>query len=73
MGGKTETWARHPALWHLIEGYALVSDIAWIGEVVHLAGLVVPFPMRVFGTEAFGEAVAWLASLPARPEPAEVR
>jgi hypothetical protein len=29
--GKTETWARHPALWHLIEGYAPVSDIAWIG------------------------------------------
>lgn len=62
--GKTESWARHPGLWREIEGYALVSDIGWIGEVVHLAGFLAPFPMRVFGDDAFDDAVAWLRSLP---------
>lgn len=61
---KTGAVARHPGLWHLVDGYALVSDITWIGEVVHLAGLVVPFPMRVFGNDALDEALAWLQSLP---------
>lgn len=59
---KAGTWMRHPGLWHEIEAYALVSDIHWVAELVHLAGLLVPFPMHVFGNDAIDEAVAWLAS-----------
>jgi alanine-alpha-ketoisovalerate/valine-pyruvate aminotransferase len=59
---KAGIWMRHPGLWHEIEGYALVSDIHWVAELVHLAGLLVPFPMRVFGNDALDEAAAWLAS-----------
>ncbi|PVZ06351.1 STAS/SEC14 domain-containing protein [Actinomycetospora cinnamomea] len=61
---KAGTWMRHPGLWHEIAGYALVSDIRWIGEVVGWAGVLVPFPIRVFAADAFDEAVAWLVSLP---------
>jgi hypothetical protein len=63
---KAGTWMRHPGLWHDIDGYALVSDIHWVGELVALAGMLVPFPMRVFGNDAVDEAVAWLGSLPTR-------
>ena len=59
---KAGIWMRHPGLWQEIEGYALVSDIHWVAELVHLAGLLVPFPMRVFGNDALDEAAAWLAS-----------
>ncbi|MHC1557859.1 SpoIIAA family protein [Actinomycetospora sp. C-140] len=62
--GKTEAWMRHPRLWRYIEGYALVSDIGWIDEFVHLASFLVSFPMRVFGDDAFDDAVAWLVTLP---------
>jgi hypothetical protein len=60
---KTGMWVRHPGLWHDIEGYAVVSDKRWVGELVHFAGLLVPFPMRAFGIDAVDDALAWLASL----------
>jgi len=62
---KTELWAHDPALGREIDGYALVSDIWWVRELVHLAGLLLPFPMRVFGADERDAAVAWLGSLPA--------
>ena len=64
---KAGIWMRHPGLWHGIAAYALVSDIRWVVDLVHLAGVLVPFPMRVFGDDAFGEAVAWLESVPGDP------
>ncbi|MDD7939590.1 STAS/SEC14 domain-containing protein [Actinomycetospora lutea] len=64
---KAGVWMRHPGLWHEIAAYALVSDIRWVGDLVHLAGVLLPFPMRVFGDDAFDEAVAWLESLPEHP------
>jgi hypothetical protein len=60
---KTGMWMRHPGLWHEIAGYAVVSDHRWVTELVHLAGLLVPFPMRAFGDDAVDEALAWLVSL----------
>lgn len=62
--GKAEAWMRHPTLWRQIEGYALVSDIGWIDEFVHITSFLVSFPMRVFGDDDFAEAVAWLEALP---------
>ena len=62
--GKAEAWMRHPTLWRYIEGYALVSDVGWIDEFVHLASFLVSFPMRVFGNDGFDDAVAWLETLP---------
>ena len=67
---KAVNAVRRPALPGLVEGYALVSDIPWIREMIHLAGFVVPFPMRAFDEAELGAAVAWLTSLPAREEPA---
>ncbi|GAA4790809.1 hypothetical protein GCM10023200_27370 [Actinomycetospora chlora] len=64
---KTGTLLRHPAMARCLEGYALVSDIRWISELVHLAGFLLPFPMRVFPDAGFDDAVAWLAALPAAP------
>jgi hypothetical protein len=64
---KTGTLLRHPGMTRCLEGYALVSDIHWIGELVHLAGFLLPFPMRVFADDAFDDAVAWLRSLPSEP------
>jgi hypothetical protein len=61
---KTELWAHNPVLGRHIDGYALVSDIWWIRELVHLAGLLLPFPMRVFGEDDRDGALAWLESLP---------
>ncbi|HEY2194208.1 MAG TPA: STAS/SEC14 domain-containing protein [Actinomycetospora sp.] len=60
---KTELWLRTPGLGRWIEGYALVSDIRWVGELVHLAGWLMSFPMRTFGEDEFDDAVAWLCSL----------
>ena len=64
---KTGLWLRNPTLTRWVEGYALVSDIRWVGEVAHLAGFLLSFPMRVFGDAAFDDAVAWLESLPEGP------
>jgi hypothetical protein len=57
---------RHAAL-RRVEGYAIVSDIGWVGEVVHLAGFLLPFPVRVFADGSFADAVSWLQSLPEGP------
>jgi hypothetical protein len=65
--GKTETWLRFPALLRMIDGYAVVSDIRWIREWIHLVGFLVPFPLRVFGVDERDDAVAWLESLPEGP------
>lgn len=62
---KTGMWIQHPTMLRLVEGYALVSDIGWVRELAHLAGVLLPFPMRVFGNDSLDDAAAWLASLPA--------
>lgn len=64
---KTELWLRYPAVGRWVEGYAVVSDAAWIAELFHLVGWLVPFPTRVFGTAEFDTAVDWLRSLPEGP------
>ena len=65
--GKTETWLHFPALLRMIDGYAIVSDLRWMREWIHLAGFLVPFPMRVFDNDGRDEALAWLSSLPEGP------
>jgi hypothetical protein len=65
--GKTHTWLQHPSLLRMIEGYAIVSDIPWIREWIHLVGFLVAFPLRVFGNDERDEALAWLSSLPEGP------
>jgi hypothetical protein len=51
----------------MIDGYAVVSDIRWIREWIHLVGFLLPFPMRVFGNDERDDALAWLGSLPEGP------
>jgi hypothetical protein len=65
--GKTETWRRYPALVRMIDGYAIVSDLRWMREWIHLVGFLVPFPLRIFGNDERDDAVAWLSSLPQGP------
>ena len=65
--GKTETWRHHPDLLRRIDGYALVTEVRWIREWIHLVGFFVPFPLRVFGTDEYDHAVAWLSTLPEGP------
>ena len=65
--GKTQTWRHDPDLLRRIEGYALVSDVRWIRESIHLVGFLVSFPLRVFGAGQDDEAIAWLGSLPEGP------
>ncbi len=50
----------------LFEGCAIVSDSAWISDFAHVAAIMMPCPIRVFGNQAYGEAAQWLASLPKR-------
>lgn len=64
---KTKLWMQYPAVGRWVEGYALVSDIAWVDDLFHVVGWLVPFPMRVFGTAEFDAAVDWLRSLPEGP------
>lgn len=61
---KADVWWHHPGLWRAFDGYALVSDLPWVREVVHLAGFLVPFPLRVFGSAERDAALAWLTALP---------
>lgn len=49
------------------DGCAVVSDLAWVGQVLHLVGFLMPYPIRVFPTEQRAEAIVWLQSLPAGP------
>ena len=65
--GKTETWLQFPALLRMIDGYAIVSDLRWMREWIHLVGFLVPFPLRVFDNDQRDEAFAWLGSLPEGP------
>jgi len=65
--GKTETWLQFPALLRMIDGYAIVSDLRWIREWIHLVGFLVSFPLRVFDNDERDEALAWLTSLPEGP------
>ena len=65
--GKAETWRHNPSLLRMIDGYALVSDVRWIREWIHLVGFLMPFPLRVFGNDQRDDAVAWLGSLPEGP------
>ena len=64
---KTGMVLRNPSLWRWVDGYALVSDIRWVGELIHLSGFLTPFPMRMFGNDEFDAAVDWLTSLPEGP------
>jgi hypothetical protein len=65
--GKTDTWLRFPSLMRMIDGYAVVSDVRWIREWIHVVGFLMPFPLRVFGVHERDDAVAWLQSLPQGP------
>jgi hypothetical protein len=65
--GKTDTWLRFPSLMRMIDGYAVVSDVRWIREWIHVVGFLMPFPLRVFGVDERDDAVAWLQSLPQGP------
>ena len=65
--GKTQTWRHYPSLVRMIDGYAIVSDIRWVREWIHLVGFLMPFPLRVFGNAERDDAVAWLGSLPQGP------
>jgi hypothetical protein len=43
--------------------FAVVTDIGWMRTACRLAAYAVPYPLRVFGTEDRGDAVAWLLAL----------
>lgn len=67
VAAKTGVVFRQHSALRQVDGYALVSDIGWVAEVVHLAAFLSPFPIRVFGNDAFDDALAWLQSLPEGP------
>jgi hypothetical protein len=52
---------------HLLNGYALVTDIGWIRESIKLAGFLLPRPLRVFSNDERDKAIDWLRSLPEGP------
>jgi hypothetical protein len=49
------------------DGCAVVSDFAWVGQVLQLVGFLMPYPVRVFPTDQRADAIAWLQSLPSGP------
>ena len=65
--GKAEAWRHYPSLVRMIDGYAIVTDVRWVREYLHVVGFLMPFPVRVFGNDELDDAVAWLGSLPAGP------
>ena len=65
--GKAETWRHYPSLMRMIDGYAIVSDLRWLRDWVHLMGFLMPFPLRVFANDERDDALAWLSSLPEGP------
>ena len=65
--GKAETWRHYPSLMRMIDGYAIVSDLRWVRDWVHLMGFLMPFPLRVFANDERDDALAWLSSLPEGP------
>ena len=48
----------------LFDGCAVVTDLAWIRELMRPAGFFMPCPVSVFGNTEFARAVEWLRSLP---------
>jgi hypothetical protein len=64
---KTANAFRNPSLVRLIEGYAVVTDLRWLHDWAHLMAFLLPFPLRVFGSDERAAAVAWLTSLPEGP------
>ncbi|MEO8502372.1 MAG: STAS/SEC14 domain-containing protein [Acidobacteriota bacterium] len=48
----------------LFDGVAVVSDVAWLREAVHLAGFLMPCPVSTFSYKERDSAVAWLQQLP---------
>lgn len=62
-------WEKMSALrfLHLLDGYALVTDIGWIRESRKLAGFLLPWPLRVFSNDERDKAIDWLRSLPEGP------
>ncbi|MFI6043624.1 STAS/SEC14 domain-containing protein [Nocardia sp. NPDC051321] len=53
----------------LLDGCAVVSDRAWLRDSTSRIGAQMPCPVRVFTVAQHDEALAWLASLPARTVP----
>jgi hypothetical protein len=48
----------------LLDGFALVSDIAWMREATRASAFFMPCPVRTFPMGQRDQAVAWLAALP---------
>jgi hypothetical protein len=48
----------------LLDGCALVSDVAWIREPARGIAAWMPCPMRVYADDQRGAAATWLAALP---------
>jgi hypothetical protein len=48
----------------LLDGCAVVSDIAWIRAPGRAIGAWMPCPVRVYDNDERDDAVAWLTSLP---------
>ena len=56
------------------EGFALVSDLAWVRESARLFAFLMPCPVQVFaGVLAEESATAWLEALPKPIEPGTLR
>jgi hypothetical protein len=52
----------------LLDGCAVVSDIAWVRKPTHGIGAWMPCPVRVYHNDERDDAVAWLSSLPERAD-----
>ncbi len=48
----------------VFEACAIVTDVHWLRESIGFIRFLMPCPVRVFGNDAFDEAVQWLGSLP---------
>ncbi|MEE6175066.1 STAS/SEC14 domain-containing protein [Mycobacterium sp. 050134] len=48
----------------VLDGCAVVSDIAWVRGPSRAIGKWMPCPLRVYGIDERNEAVAWLTALP---------
>jgi hypothetical protein len=64
---KTANAFRNPSLVRLLDGYAVVTDLRWLHEWAHLMAFLLPFPLRVFGSDERAAAIAWLSSTPEGP------
>jgi hypothetical protein len=47
--------------------FAVVTDVGWLRAACRLAAVVVPYPLRVFGSDQREDAVAWLVALQEGP------